>query len=170
MSKNVTNIKKKEVPVKVEPHSFFREMEERMQGLERHFESLFPGIWNRPMHLGFPEWAQIGSMELKMPKVDIVDRDTDVMVRAEIPGVKKEDLDVSVTDSAITIKGATSEEKKEEKGDYYRSETYKGSFSRTLTLPGEVDGSKAKSTFKDGILEVIVPKHEHARRHRVEVT
>ena len=169
MSKNVASINK-EVPVKVEPHGFFKEMEERMQGLERHFESLFPHNWYRPMHLEFPEWAQLGMMELKTPKVDIVDRDDDILVRAEIPGVKKEDLDISLTDIAITIKGSTSEETKEEKGDYFRSETMKGSFSRTLSLPTEVDGSKAKSTFKDGMLEVVVPKHKHARRHKVKVS
>ena len=163
MSKNVASLK-------VEPQCFFKEMEERMQGLERHFESLFPRNWYRPMHLEFPEWAQLGKMELKMPKVDIVDRQDDILVRAEVPGVNKEDLDISLTDSAITIKGSTSEEKKEEKDDYFRSEMMKGSFSRTLSLPTEVDGSKAESTFKDGILEVTVPKHERARRHRVKVS
>ena len=168
MSKNVANIKK-ETPVKVEPQGFFKEMEERMQELERHFESLFPRNWYRPMHLDFPQWAQPGKLELKTPKVDIVDRDDDVLVRAEIPGVKKEDLDISLTDIAITIKGSSREEKKEEKGDYFRSETMKGSFSRTLPLPTEVDGSKAESTFKDGMLEVVVPKREQARKYRVKV-
>ena len=122
------------------------------------------------MHLEFPEWAKLGMMELKSPKVDIVDRDDDILVKAEIPGFKKEDIDVSLTDTAITIKGSTSEEKKEEKGDYFRSETMKGSFTRTLALPAEVDGSKATSTFKDGMLEVVVPKHEHARSHKVDIS
>ena len=169
MSKNVASINKT-TPAKAEPHGFFKEMEERMQAIERQFESLFPRNWNRPMHLEFPEWAKLGMMELKSPKVDIVDRDDDILVKAEIPGFKKEDIDVSLTDTAITIKGSTSEEKKEEKGDYFRSETMKGSFTRTLALPGEVDGSKATSTFKDGMLEVVVPKHEHARSHKVEIS
>lgn len=169
MSKNVASIKK-EAPVKAESYGFFREMEERMQGLEQRFESLFPRNWHKPMRLEFPEWAQLGMTELKSPKVDIINRDDDILVRAEIAGVKKEDLDVSLTDTTITIKGSTSEEKKEEKDDYFRSETMKGSFTRTLTLPGEVDGSKAASTFKDGMLEVVVPKHEHARSHRVEIS
>lgn len=168
MTKNVASIKK-EVPVKAETRGFFKEMEERMQGLERHIESLFPRSWYRPMHLEIPEWAQHGMLELKTPRVDIVERDDDIMVRAEIAGVNKEDLDISLTDNAITIKGSTSEEKKEEKGDYFRRETMKGSFSRTLSLPAEVDGSKAESTFKDGMLELIVPKHERARRHKVKV-
>lgn len=169
MSKNITNIKK-EVPVKAEPQGFFQEMEERMQELERHFGSLFQQDWFKPMHLEFPEWTRRGMMELKTPKVDIIERDNDILVRAEIAGVKKEDLDVSLTETAITIKGSTSEEIKEEKGDYFRSETMKGEFSRTLALPAKVDGGKAESTYKDGMLEVIVPKLEKARRHKVTVT
>ena len=96
--------------------------------------------------------------------------DDDVLVRADLPGVAKDDIDVSLTDNTITVKGSTSEEKKEEKGDYYRSETMKGSFSRTMSMPSDVDGSKAKSTFKDGVLEVVVPKLEKARRHSVKVS
>ena len=68
------------------------------------------------------------------------------------------------------IKGSTSEEKKEEKGDYYRSETLKGSFTRTMSLPSDVDGSKAESTYKDGVLEVVVPKHEKAKRIKIKVS
>ena len=169
MSNNITNIKK-EVPVKAESHGFFQEMEERMQELERHFGSLFQQDWFKPMHLEFPEWTRRGMLELKTPKVDIIERDNDILVRAEIAGVKKEDLDVSLTETAITIKGSTSEEIKEEKGDYFRSETMKGEFSRTLALPAKVDGGKAESTYKDGMLEVIVPKLEKARRHKVTVT
>ncbi len=168
MSKNITNIKK-DVQVKAEPHGFFREMEERMQELERHFESLFQRDWIKPTRLELPEWSRRGILELKTPKVDIVERDNDILVRAEIAGVKKEDLDVSITDTAITIKGSTCEEIKEEKSDYFRSETMKGEFSRTLALPAKVDGSKAESTYKDGMLEVIVPKLEQAKRHKVTV-
>jgi HSP20 family protein len=169
MSNNITNIKK-EVPVKAEPHGFFQEMEERMQEFERNFESLFQRDWVKPMRLEFPEWTRHGMLELKTPKVDIIERDNDILVRAEIAGVKKEDLDVSLTESAITIKGSTSEEIKEEKAEYFRSETMKGEFSRTLALPAKVDGSKAESKYKDGMLEVVVPKLEKARRHKVTVT
>ena len=168
MSNNITNIKK-EVPVKAEPHSFFQEMEERMQEFERHFESLFQHNWVRPMRLEFPEWTRRGMLELKTPKVDIIERDNDILVRAEIAGVEKDDLDVSLTETAITIKGCTSEETKEEKVDYFRSETMKGEFSRTLTLPAKVDGSKAESKYKDGMLEVVVPKLEKTRRHQVKI-
>ena len=90
-------------------------------------------------------------------------------MRADVPGVKKENLDVTLTDNTITIKGSTSEVKKEEKGDYFRSETMKGSFTRTMYLPSDVDGNKAESTIKDGVLEVIVPKLGKANRIKVNV-
>ena len=170
MSKNVANIKKTEVPVKAEAQGFFKEMEERMQELEKHFESLFRHDWMMPAHLEFPEWTRRGILEMKTPKVDIIERDDDILIRAEIAGVSKEDLDVSLTDTAITIKGSTSEEQKEEKGDFFRSETMKGEFARTLSLSAKVDGSKAESTYRNGMLEVIVPKMEQARRHKVKVT
>ena len=168
MSKNVAHIKK-EVPVKAEPGGFFKEMEERMQELERHVESMFQRDWLKPMRMEFPEWTRRGLLELKTPKVDIIERDNDIVVRAEIAGVEKEDLDISMTDAAITIKGKTSKELKEEKGDYFRSETMKGEFSRTLSLPAKVDSSKAESTYKDGILEVIAPRLEQEKRHRIKV-
>ncbi|MGB5224599.1 MAG: Hsp20/alpha crystallin family protein [Arenicellales bacterium] len=161
---------KKDVPVKVESSGAFQELEKRMREMETRFEDFFTADWMHPSKWELPDWAQMGQLELKVPKMDIVDRDDDVLVRADLPGVTKDDIDVSLTDNTITVKGSTSEEKKEEKGDYYRSETMKGTFSRTMSLPSDVDGSKANSTFKDGVLEVVVPKLEKARRHSVKVS
>jgi HSP20 family protein len=115
------------------------------------------------------EWPSMPSLRTSMPKVDIVDRDSEVLIRAEVPGVKKDDLDVSMTDHSITIKGSTRHEEKEEKGDYYRHEISKGSFSRTLTLPGDVDINQAKSSFADGVLEITVPKMERAKRRSINI-
>jgi len=157
------------LPVKTKTGGPFAELEKRFRDLETRFEDIFPESWGIPSRWEFPEWSKLSSMELKLPKVDIVDRDEDILVRADVPGVKKENLDVSLTDNTITIKGNTSEEKKEEKGDYYRSETMKGSFSRTMSLPSDVDGNKATTTFKDGVLEVVVPKLEKAKRIKVNI-
>ena len=77
---------------------------------------------------------------------------------------------MTLTDNTITIKGKTSEQKKEEKGDYFRSETMKGAFTRTLYLPSDVDGNRAESSFENGVLEVVVPKLEKARRIQVKVS
>jgi HSP20 family protein len=169
MNKKVVK-KKKAVPAKTESSGPFQELEKRMHEMETRFEDFFSSDWMSPSKWELPDWAKMSALDLKLPKMDIIDRDVDVMVRADLPGVKKGDVDVSLTDNTITIKGSTSEEKKEEGGDYYRCETMQGSFSRTMSLPSEVDGSKAKSTFKDGVLKVVVPKLKKARRHSVKVS
>lgn len=103
------------------------------------------------------------------PKVDVIDRDEEVVIHAELPGVNREDLDVSMTDDTVTIKCTSAHEEKEEKGDFYRREMSRGEFSRTVTLPCEVDDSKAKATFKDWIMELILPKVEPTKRRSIKV-
>lgn len=136
----------------------FEEMDRWMDAMTRGFF--------RPMRWEWPSWPE---STLPAPKVDVVDRDNEILVRAEIPGVKKEDLEVSMTDNTVTIKGSTSHEEKEEKGDYYRHEISKGSFTRTVALPGDVDSDKCKTSFKDGVLELTVPKVEKAKRRTIKV-
>ena len=145
------------------------EMEKNFRELERRLEEAFSDGWRFPSRWDVPEWSRFSKLKFMTPRVDIVDRDVDILVRADVPGVNKDNLHVTLTDNTITLKGNTSEEKKKEKGDYFRSETMKGSFSRTMYLPSDVDGSKAESTFKDGVLEVIVPTLEKARRIAVDV-
>jgi HSP20 family protein len=169
MTKNVEKLRN-DVPVNVKPTRPFQDIEHRMHDLESRFEDFFSADWMRPSTWEFPEWASLNQADLKVPKMDIVDRDVDILVRMDLPGVKKEDIDVSLTDNTVTVKGSTGEEKKEEDGDYYLRETMKGTFSRTMVLPSEVDGSKAESSFKDGVLEITVPKHEKARRHTIRIS
>ena len=107
--------------------------------------------------------------EGKTPKVDVIDRDNEVVVKAELPGVDKKDLDISVTRNSVTIKGSTSHEEKEEKGNVYRREISRGSYSRTLSLPAEVKEEQAKAKFKDGILELTMPKVEKSKRRSIKV-
>jgi HSP20 family protein len=138
--------------------------------MERMFGSVFPPARIRPSQWEWPSWAEMSSLvEAKLPKLDIIERDNEVVVRAEVPGVDKKDLDISVTDHTVTIKGCTKEEHREEKGDYFRSEISQGSFSRTSALPCEVDGDKARAKFSDGILELTIPKLETSKRHTVKV-
>lgn len=105
-----------------------------------------------------------------MPSVDVIDRDEEVLVRASVPGYRKEDIDISVANSSLTIKGERKTEEKEEKGDYFRCEISQGTFSRTVALPTEVDDAKAKATMKDGLLELRLPKREKAKRHRIPLS
>lgn len=138
--------------------------------MERMFENMMPRQWMRPLRWEWPSWPDLPkAFEGRFPKVDIVDRDDEIVVRAEIPGVKKGELEVSTTDNTVTIKGSTSHEEKEEKGDYFRSEIMRGAFTRTLALPGDVDGSRAEANFRDGMLELKLPKVARTKRHTVKL-
>lgn len=135
--------------------------------MDRMFESFFPRRWMHPFRWEMPSFPEMA--ELKMPKVDIIDRDTEIVVKAELPGVSKEDIDLSITDNSVTIKASSSHEEKEEKGNYFRCEISRGSFSRTVALPGDVDADKAKASFNDGILELTMPKQEKSHRKSITV-
>ena len=151
---------------KAEPRRAVSPFEE----MERMFEDFFPRGWMRPFRW---EWPSVGEMakpfEGKMPKVDVIDRDDELVVKAELPGVEKKDLDVSVTENSVTIKGSTSHEEREEKGDYYRCEISRGAYSRTVALPSYVDADNAKANFKDGVLELTLPKVEKSKRRSIEI-
>jgi HSP20 family protein len=137
--------------------------------MDRLMEGVLPRGWMRPFRFEWPTWGDFPHVAAKFPRVDIIDRDAEIVVRAEVPGVDKKDLDVSISDNSVTVKGSTRREDKEEKGNYFHSEITTGSFSRTLALPGNVDSAKAKATFKDGVLELAVPKVEQSKRHNVKV-
>ena len=170
--KEVASTEKTGAVQKVEPaHALspWEAMERRMEEMERAFEDFFPTPWTKGFR--FPSlWKGKGlSMEGLSPKVDIIDRDDQVVVRAEVPGIDKDNLDVSVTENTITLKGETKKEEKEEKGNFYRSEISRGSFQRTFALPCDVDGSKAKAEFKNGVLELSLPKVTKSKRHSVKI-
>lgn len=133
--------------------------------MERWFDDFSPRHWLRS-GLGFPSFPRFETpFEGRYPKVDVIDRDTEVVVKAELPGVKKEDLDVSLSDNKLVIKATTSHEKKEEEGEYFRRETSRGEFQRTLMLPENIDDENVQATFKDGLLELKMPKLA-ATKHR----
>jgi len=132
---------------------------------DHFFDDFLSRRWPRLM-----DWNMPTLQEISFPRVDILDHDNDIEVQAALPGVKKEDLEVSVTNQTITIRSCTKEEKKtEEKGKYFRREISRGEFQRTLSLPDNVDGDKAKASFKDGILKVTVPKTEKSKRKSIEI-
>ena len=137
--------------------------------MDRLFDQYFRTGWMRPWRFAWPSMPEVSLPEMRTPKVDVIDRDGEVIVKAEVPGVEKQDLDVSVSDNTVTLKGETRHEEKEEEGDYYRCEISRGAFSRTVALPATVDGAKAKASFRDGILELVIPKVEKVKRHSVNV-
>ena len=151
---------------KAEPAQALSPFEE----MDRLFENYFTRGWLHPFRWARPSWGELPMpFEGKMPRVDVIDRDDEIIVKAEVPGVDKKNLDISVTDNTVSIKGSTSHEEKEEKDDYYHCEISRGSFSRVVTLPAEVEADKASSKFKDGVLELTLPKAKKTKRHTVKV-
>jgi len=134
-----------------------------LEEVERMFENIIPHGWMRPFR---SEHLHLGE---NLPQVDVIDQDDKILVRAALPGVKKENLEVSTTQFTLTIRGTTRKETKEEKGEFYRREISTGSFLRTVTLPAAIDESNIKAVFKDGMLEVTLPKLESAKRHSINI-
>ena len=135
--------------------------------MDRFFESGFPRSLLGYGRWPWPEWTS--RFETKLPAVDVIDRTDHILVRAEIPGVKKEDVDVSVSDNLVTIRATSKHEEEKEEGEYYRREMSRGEYSRSVSLPANVNSSDAKATFRDGILELTLPKTEPAKRRTVKV-
>ncbi|MEO0072884.1 MAG: Hsp20/alpha crystallin family protein [candidate division WOR-3 bacterium] len=94
------------------------------------------------------------------PAVDVIDKKDKIVIKAEVPGVDKKDMSISITDDEVTIKGEIKREEEVNEKDYYRCERVYGSFSRTIPIPTTIDKSQAKATYKDGILEIVLPKAE----------
>jgi len=105
-----------------------------------------------------------------VPSVEVIDRDDEVVVRAEVPGFKKDEIEVSLSGDMLMLSGKTSSGEKQEKTSYYYSEIRRGAFTRTLQLPAEVDDSKATASMKDGVLELILPKLEGSKRRTITVS
>jgi len=135
--------------------------------MESFFDTAFPRDLLRFGRSRWPEWT--GRFEAKLPAVDVIDRPEDILVRAEIPGVKKEDLDITVTDNLVTIRGTTQQEEERKEEQYYRRELTRGEYSRSVTLPANVDSDRAKANFKDGILELTLPKISPNPRRSIKV-
>lgn len=170
----MANEGKQDVPVSTKGKQIQKAMPTRVvhpfEELDQFFERMMgrdwlrPFAWERPLRSGIKE-----ALEGRIPAVDVIDRDEEIVVRAEVPGVDKKDLDVSMTDNMLTIKGTVSHEEKEEKGDYYRCEISRGTFARSVTLPCAVDASKVKAALQDGVVEITLPKAEQSKRQAIKV-
>jgi len=138
--------------------------------MDRVFDNFFSRGWLQPFRMDWPSYRKLEiPFEGKTPTVDMIDRDNDIVIKAELPGVDKKDIDVTVTSNTVTIKGTISKEEKEEKDNYYRREISRGSYARTLSLPVDVDEDNAKASIKDGVLELTLPKSEKAKKRTIKV-
>lgn len=117
----------------------------------------------------FDPMGQFEGFGMRCPRIDVVDHENEMLVRAELPGVDKKDIDISLSENMMTLRGTTRHEEKVEKDNYFRTEISQGSFLRSVYLPVEVDSDKATASLRDGILEVKLPKVEASRRKSIPV-
>jgi HSP20 family protein len=119
--------------------------------MNRMFDDMFGSLMRRPggqqRAQQLTEWA---------PTIDVVTKDSDLVVRAELPGVKQDDVDITLQDNVLTISGERKAEQEEERGGYHVRERRYGSFSRSLALPEGLDESKIHARYENGVLEVTV--------------
>jgi len=117
----------------------------------------------------FPERLKRWGNEEIIPACDLIDRGDHLLLRAEVPGLKKEDMEISVDDTSVSLKGEIKQSKEEKGKTYYRSERTYGFFSRVIDLPAEVNPNQADANLSDGILEVKLPKKKSTKAKRVEI-
>ena len=136
-----------------------------MMSLRAAMDRLFEDSLVRP----FASWpfAQEGA---NMLPVDMSETDSEIVVKAAVPGVKPEELDVSVSGDLLIIKGETKEDREEKEANFHYREWKNGSFQRSLTLPASVDVDKATAEFTNGVLLLKLPKAAEAKQTRLQVT
>ena len=142
----------------------------RFPEVESMFERMFDDSWVRPFpRLRLALWGP-RAFTLEAPAIDMYEEKDALVVKAEVPGLLKDEIDVSVTGNILTIKGEKKKEEEEIKQkDYYRCERTFGAFSRTVELPANVKTGDVKASFKNGLLEIRLPKTEEAKKSVVHV-
>jgi HSP20 family protein len=127
----------------------FRGFMDLQSEVDRMFDGVLSGLARSPerRRQTATEWS---------PAMDVLSRDGDLVIRAELPGVKKEDVDITLSGGVLTLSGRSGVEHKEQNGGYYLRERRYGAFRRSMALPEDVDESKIHASFEDGILEVTV--------------
>jgi HSP20 family protein len=124
------------------------------EDMDRFFEGAGPG------------WTTGSSMGIWSPPIEITEQDGQLMISAELPGVKKDDVKVELSPEGLMISGERKREQEERRGGMYRSERSYGSFLRTIPIPDDAQTDEAKATFEDGILKISVPVPETKQRRR----
>jgi len=136
---------------------------------ENKVENMFQRFWHNSFnHDNIPDLFSHGSLS-DIPKMDVIDRDKEILVKAELPGIDKKDLEVSITNNQLVIKAKTCHEEKQEKGDFLKQEISKSEIYRSVLLPADVDEENVKTSFKNGVLKLTIQKMEKSHRRRIEI-
>ncbi|MDI6851344.1 MAG: Hsp20/alpha crystallin family protein [bacterium] len=138
----------------------FREIASLREEVDRLFDTFFGRQAEKMIREREAFWV---------PAVDIEETENEFIVKAELPGLKKDEVKLSITEDTLTISGERKMEKEEKGKTYHRIEMNYGKFERTVRFPTEVVPDKAKASYKDGILTITVPKSEKAKSKEIEI-
>src|SRR6187401_2774093 len=133
----------------------------RLATLRDEFDRLFDFSWPS---------RDTGLLGGWSPALDVYDDKDNLVITLEVPGMKKEDIEISLHDGMLTVSGERKDEREQTEGQAFRSERYFGKFQRSLSLPTAVDGNKVKANYKDGILTIRLPKAEGAKLKQISVS
>ena len=139
----------------------FKELEDVSNRLNRLFSRSPARTESNQEMLAMADWT---------PSVDISETDTAYLIKGEIPGVKKEDVKITIEDGMVTMRGERKQEKEEKNKKFHRIERSYGSFIRSFRMPDDVDESAIKAEFKDGMISVTLPKSAKAKAKAIEVS
>jgi HSP20 family protein len=137
----------------------------RLSQLESEFERLFDVRWPR-MRPFQQLWSGSGEF---MPRVDVYEQDGNLVTKAELPGVKKEDIDISIEGGDLIIRGERKQESEVKEENYYRMERSSGTFYRRLPMPEGVQPDQITANFSDGVLEIRIPKPQAAEEKATKI-
>lgn len=104
-----------------------------------------------------------------LPSLDVAETKNEIVVKAEVPGLEPKDIDISLSDGVLTIKGEKKQEREEKEENYHLVERSYGSFTRSIRLPKEVQSDKINASYKNGVLKVVLPKSEEAKKKEVKI-
>lgn len=137
--------------------------------------AMYPTRFNDPIDQLFTNFlggrqGNGGASLMRAPETDVVETEREIRVVAEMPGLKRDNIEIDVENNVLTIRGEKREERTEgQEGRWHLAERRYGTFSRSFVLPRDVDSDSIQATFEDGVLTVVVPKSEKARRRRIEI-
>ncbi len=147
-------------PTRRLPWRLFRELEETGRQFDSLFDTpLWPAVWRR-LPAQEREWS---------PAIEVFEKEDKYVVKAELPGLKEEDVDVSVNDDTLCLKGEKKTEHEVNEEEYHWSERTFGSFLRTIKLPSNVDTKKIEAEYENGMLEITLPKMAEVKPKKITV-
>lgn len=132
--------------------------------IQDEMNRLFDDFFGRPVTK--QEWTE----GVWAPSVDVSESKDDVIIKAEIPGMSKDDVKVSVRDNVLILSGEKKQEREEKDANYHRIERSYGSFSRSFALPTSVKPDKVKASYKDGVLKITLPKSEEVKPKEIPIS